>query len=331
MRVAVVIPTFNGAQFIVQTIAGIQAQTLSHWELIVVDDGSTDDTPQIVNTLLQSDRRIRMVQQSNGGIACARNRGLAECSASSEYVTFVDHDDLLQPNALAHLCMALDAETTASAAHGLVRTMDSAGVLREEDPVYEKATGRMTLTQFGVSPLSPAEPTTFASEAYYHTIQTVGQVMFRKAVVLAVGGFDFEAVPCDDWYLYLRILLRGDMVFIPEVVVWWRQHEGNTSNVTAKMRMGELIVCCKIAVLYELHEPFRTWALKCMLLHSLEETRHCLKSAASNLVSGHPNHALRFLQWAKENFKNYLARKAAMRCSPPGEPPEFVVPSVPDT
>ena len=96
--VSIITPCYNSAQYIAQTIASVQQQTLTTWEMIVVDDGSTDDSAAIVRAMSKEDERIRLVQKENGGSASARK--LALSIAEGEYIQFLDADDQLDMDKL---------------------------------------------------------------------------------------------------------------------------------------------------------------------------------------------------------------------------------------
>ncbi|HWI41149.1 MAG TPA: glycosyltransferase family 2 protein [Verrucomicrobiae bacterium] len=103
--VSVIIPAYNVGQYLRQTIGSVQAQSGPRWELVVVDDGSTDDTPQILREMADGDPRIRVLRQDNAGSAAARNTGLDH--ARGKYVTFLDGDDFWTPDFLSSLLEAL--------------------------------------------------------------------------------------------------------------------------------------------------------------------------------------------------------------------------------
>ena len=96
--VSIITPSYNSAQYIAQTIASVQQQTLTTWEMIVVDDGSTDDSAAIVRAMSKEDERIRLIQKENGGSASARK--LALSIAEGEYIQFLDADDQLDMDKL---------------------------------------------------------------------------------------------------------------------------------------------------------------------------------------------------------------------------------------
>jgi glycosyltransferase involved in cell wall biosynthesis len=105
--VSVVIPVHNYARYVPEAIASVQAQTLQAWECVVVDDGSTDDTPEVLARLSALDDRITVVRQAQRGLSAARNHGLQ--ASRGRYVQFLDADDLLHEGKLEVHVKALEA------------------------------------------------------------------------------------------------------------------------------------------------------------------------------------------------------------------------------
>ena len=98
MVISIITPCYNAAPYIATTIKSVQQQTFTGWEMIVVDDGSTDDSAEIVRQISQQDSRIKLVQKENGGSASARKIGLS--LAKGEYIQFLDADDLWRSDKL---------------------------------------------------------------------------------------------------------------------------------------------------------------------------------------------------------------------------------------
>lgn len=92
-QVSIIIPVFNASKYLEGTLVSVQKQTFSDWELIAVDDGSQDNSAEIVRTFAAGDPRIRLVQQPNAGVANARNRGYRESNPQTSYLIFLDNDD----------------------------------------------------------------------------------------------------------------------------------------------------------------------------------------------------------------------------------------------
>ena len=124
MTVSVIIPTHNYARFLEEAINSLRGGTYSDWECVVVDDGSTDDTPALVATLAASDPRIVYVSQVASGPSAARNAGLA--TASGEFVQFLDADDLLGPRKLQYQLEIFGRHPEADIVYGGVRYFDTA-------------------------------------------------------------------------------------------------------------------------------------------------------------------------------------------------------------
>ena len=98
MKVSIITPCYNAAPYIETTISSVQQQTLSDWEMIIVDDGSTDNSAEIIRQIAQHDLRIKLTQKENGGSASARKLVLS--IAQGEYIQFLDADDRLDKNKL---------------------------------------------------------------------------------------------------------------------------------------------------------------------------------------------------------------------------------------
>ena len=123
--VSIITPLYNSERFVGQTVESVLAQTYPHWEMIVVDDGSTDNGVEIVRRYMAQDKRIRLYQQPNGGCAAARNRGLNE--AKGRYYCFLDSDDYWDPTFLEEQ-LAFMAEKRAAIVTCSVRRVDENGV-----------------------------------------------------------------------------------------------------------------------------------------------------------------------------------------------------------
>ena len=106
MKVSIITPCYNAAPYIAATISSVQQQTLSDWEMIIVDDGSTDNSVEIIQKIIEGDYRIRLIQKENGGSASARNMGLE--MAQGEFIQFLDADDTIDQRKLEKQCKIMD-------------------------------------------------------------------------------------------------------------------------------------------------------------------------------------------------------------------------------
>ena len=201
---------FNGAGFINASIASILAQSFSEFELIVVDDGSTDATAQVLAGIL--DPRLRVLRQAvNGGVVAARNAGFL--AVRGRYVAALDHDDLSHPERLAHQVAYLDAHPEV--------------VLVATEIEIEEAAGRRHAPDHPTG----GDPALIRWLLHVDNPLTWSSVMFRSDAVRRLGAFmrpDYELA--DDFDLYHRLLMVGEIARLDEVLTVYRWHAGNTSH-----------------------------------------------------------------------------------------------------
>lgn len=201
--VSIVIPTRNRRQLLPETIATVLAQRFTSWELIVVDDGSLDDTPSYLQSI--TDPRVRSIRlEISEGASGARNAGLA--FARGEFCMFLDDDDLLRGDALGILCAALIAQPAALAASGACRLFHEDG---DSSRVYRPA--RASVRRIW-------------REVLFGWWSNSGQNLFRTSVVREIGGFDVTLRAAEDRQLWLDVARRGVVCLVPDVVLEYRQH-----------------------------------------------------------------------------------------------------------
>lgn len=229
-RVSIVVPTHGAAGLLEATLASIRAQTLVAWELIVVDDGSRDGTAAVAQALAEGDARVRVVRQENAGIARARNHGLAETDARSEFVIWLDHDDLWEPRALEWLAAALDARPGLVAAHGAARYIDALGQPLRPGELECYSRTRLGIDEGRLVAWPANRPTSFANLVYSDCVVSVGSLLARRRALPRDGPFDERAAPADDYDLWLRLARLGDFAFVDEVVLAYRLHARMTSG-----------------------------------------------------------------------------------------------------
>ena len=126
-QIGIVIPLYNGERYLTNTVESVLTQTFADWQLVIVDDGSTDGSGSLADALAARDLRIRVVHKPNGGVATARNAGLHALGGECEFVSFLDQDDIWYPDSLATLHLYLASDPQAIAAHGTHQPMDAAG------------------------------------------------------------------------------------------------------------------------------------------------------------------------------------------------------------
>lgn len=196
MRVGVVTPVHNVAGFIGATIASLIAQSHTDWAIVVVDDGSTDGTAEVVAGF--ANPRIRLVRQPNAGVAAARNRGIAELDPAAEAVLFLDGDDVLAPDALARLVRALRADPQAVAAYGAYAFVTEDGA-------------RITGRRAGPFPAGDILEPLLQRNLFANG----GHLLIRAAAVKAACGFRAGLAYGEDWEYWTRIALAGNFAVVP--------------------------------------------------------------------------------------------------------------------
>ena len=207
--VSVVIATRNRRQLLSETISTVLDQTFVDFEVIVVDDASTDDTVSFVRSL--PDPRIRVVtRQERGERSMARNAGLA--TARGEFVMFLDDDDLLRVDALAHLVAALRSNP-----HALAASASCRAALPNGDSVLFYRPSR--------------EYTGFVwRELLFGWWSNSGQNLFRTDVVRRLGGFDPALSFAEDRKLWLAVAWRGPVCVVPRTAMDYRIHDGQSKT-----------------------------------------------------------------------------------------------------
>jgi len=218
--VSVVVPTYNAQSFIVETLRSVLDQTMGDLELIVVDDGSSDDTVALVGAI--GDPRIRLVPQANAGRCVARNRGLD--LARAPLVCFLDHDDVWHPQKLAAQLQVLEREPDTALVHTDYR-MWYAGL----DGRFPDATELLPTTP------DPAIDETVSGWAYHHLLVDsfilTSTAIMRTQAVREVGAFDPALPYSEDWDLWFRLSRRWPFTKLKGHYALYRQLPSQGSRV----------------------------------------------------------------------------------------------------
>jgi len=264
MRVSVVIPAYNGAKYLTHTLESVRNQTVSDWELVIVDDGSTDTTAELALAYTKLDPRMRMVRQENMGAANACNRGFRDTDLRSNYVAFLDHDDVWESDALETLVTSLQDDPEAAAAYGLPRLVDSDGLLCGIGELEHMGRQRWGVLQDRLVTWPQDQPVTFAVMAYRCCIHTGGQVLIRRKALEEAGPFDPATSPCQDWDMWLRLCQRGHFRFVDKVILNYRWHQDNISHNRDLVRKGVIAVRRKLLATAD--EYHREAALRALII-----------------------------------------------------------------
>jgi glycosyltransferase involved in cell wall biosynthesis len=213
IRISIIIPAFNGEKYVAEAVEAARRQTRPPDEIVVVDDGSQDDTARVARAA-----GARVMQQENRGVCSARNTGLAH--TSGDLVVFTDHDDRLKPEALEIGLAALEAHPQCGFVYGYCSVIDERG-----QPVRQE-------------PRADVVDASYERMLAGHTLVPPGCAVFRRGIVEAVGGFREGGFLAEDYDLYLRVLRLAPAHCHNREVVEYRSHGGNASRYSYRQLGG---------------------------------------------------------------------------------------------
>lgn len=312
--VSVITPCFNYAQFLGETLECLLRQTYADWECVIVDDGSTDASPEVARRYQAQDRRIRYVRQENRGLPAARNTGLRE--SSGRYVFFLDADDLIHPDALGWLIAAMENSSRR------VALMQARNFYR--DPAADSF-------PFESRPRAAA----FLPNVLADNLAPVHCYLAERAMVLAAGGFDERLHACEDWDLWIRVALQGaELAHVDRVGAYYRRHA--TSMSTSKFRMWEAALRVRWKAFHQVTSGDGRAFLPPSVLSDCRQTiatnlkRDWIRLSAKLARHGEPALSKRFFELARDSrilgnahvypgemWARYLLHRVTRPCRPP--------------
>jgi glycosyltransferase involved in cell wall biosynthesis len=300
-RVSVIVPAFNSEATLDETLASVRAQTHRFLEIIVIDDGSTDGTGAIAEEHAGDDARVRLIRKPNGGVASARNIGIAE--ATGTFIAPVDADDLWHPKKIERQLAALGSHENV----GLVYCW------------FAKIDEESRITHLEGRSVHEGD---VLSDLCLHSIVGNGStpLMLRSAVV-AAGGYDESlkarcAQGCEDYKLYLRIAENYDYALVRDYLVGYRQLQKSMSRDQRQMLRSRDLVMHEIGAarpdLLPQLQRGRARQLRAMISHSFADgERGVARELLQELIRTNPGDLLRHVA----RFPRKLA--ARLRPSPP--------------
>lgn len=203
--VSVIIPCYNQAHYLGEAIESILNQTYQHYEIIVVDDGSPDNTAEVAARY----PGVRYVRQANQGLAGARNTGLRE--SKGEYVVFLDADDRLVPDAIKTNLNYMLTHSECALVTGQAQFISSDGLII---PMTHR----------------PSVSEDHYPELLRYNYILVGTLLYRRDVLMSVNGFNASVPGCEDYELHLRLAREFPIFCHDEVIMEYRQHEASMSR-----------------------------------------------------------------------------------------------------
>jgi glycosyltransferase involved in cell wall biosynthesis len=219
--VSILMPVFNGAAYVGRAIESALAQTYPDFELIIVNDGSTDNSAEVIRPYL-ADPRIRYLAQPNGGVAAARNAAIRV--AQGRYIGFLDQDDLWLPEKLRLQVQYLDEHPDVGLVHAVQSYIDSDG--RHTRLSFDDGFAKVSGWCF--------------KDLFIRNRIAVLTVLARKSVLDSIGPLN-ETIPGgDDYEMWLRISKHFPIGHLDQVLAHYRTHESNVSNDYFRMTRTDL-------------------------------------------------------------------------------------------
>lgn len=219
--VSVVIPAYNAEAFIEETITSVLKQTYERFEILVVDDGSCDRTAEIVSAIAERDRRVVLLQQTNAGVAAARNSGIEH--AKGEFVAPLDADDIWYPQNLEkQVRRIVDAGEKVGLVYSWSIDIDE----------YGQPTNCIHASRI--------ECNVYTTLLLHNFIANASSVLIRKACLDRVGGYDStlkqqQGQGGEDWDLHLRIAEHYEFRVVPDFLVGYRKLSSSMSTDSRQM------------------------------------------------------------------------------------------------
>jgi glycosyltransferase involved in cell wall biosynthesis len=231
--VSVVVPAWNAEKTLAETLASVAAQTYRNIEILIVDDGSADMTGAVAREFCRSESRARLISKENGGVALARNRGIAE--SSGEWIAPLDSDDLWHPTRLEKMvAAALSAPDEPGFVYCWCRHIDAEGRIKGSGPPWI-ISGR-----------------SFRQLAYMNAVGNGSSLLASRHALLAIGGYDASlraerAQGAEDMLVQIRIAREHPIVCVPEYLVGWRVAGGSMSSDVEQMDRSCRLVYRRLA------------------------------------------------------------------------------------
>lgn len=226
--VSVIIPAFNAARFITETLESVLSQTYRDIEVLVVDDGSQDHTAERVESFARKDPRVLLIKQANQGVAAARNLAIEQ--SRGEYIAPIDADDLWYPQKLEkQVQLILESKSSVGLVYTWSACINEQGLLTGR-ALYSNKVGDVYLDLLAGNFISNSS-----------------SPLIRRVCFEEIGGYNFQmkeqdAQGCEDWDIYLRVAERYQFQVVPEFLVGYRQTIGSMSCNYAAMAKSHSIM-----------------------------------------------------------------------------------------
>lgn len=248
--VSIVIPCYNSAHYVAQTLESILAQSYKNWECIIINDGSTDNLDDVLQNYLHDYTQIRCFKIQNAGLANARNTGILK--SEGEYIQFIDADDLIEPQKIESQVLYLNANPHIAMVCTEVYSFVDGEDVKVLNPLFAYAGEYLTLNQKQTNISNELyyniENSNFLSYILQNNFTSPHSPLLRKNLVDSVGLFDKTPRGCEDWHYWLRCVFFGaNIAFL------------NQQNTKALYRFSPLSMSKNMVVMQEGHLRVKEW------------------------------------------------------------------------
>jgi glycosyltransferase involved in cell wall biosynthesis len=229
-KVSIITSCYNAEKYVAKAMESVREQTFTDWEYVVIDDGSTDGSAQIIESYLEIEPRLRFGRQANGGMCNARNNGFKACSASSTYVLFFDADDFLEPQMVEVMVKYLDEHPGVGVAYCDHWNIDADDRVSERDYFLQ----RYVPSRFGVRSLpydTPETPLVAIAGGLGASLD--GRSLFRRSIYEKTSGWDEQLGRGGQVLdLFAQVALVSDIHFVAQKLHRYRLHNDSQSHRT---------------------------------------------------------------------------------------------------
>ena len=221
-QISIIIPAYNAERTIIETLQSVWQQTFQDFEIIIINDGSTDRTVELIQTI--KDPRLKIFSYENGGLPVARNRGITR--ATGKFIAFLDADDLWTADKLELQLKALQQNSQAGVAYSWTCFMD--------------------VDKQGKVSFLPSSQYSFSGNVYENLlisdfVHSGSNTLIRREAIDTAGEFDPTLKSCEDWDYWLRLAAKWHFVVIPKYHILYRRTPGAMSSKVEVMKEASLI------------------------------------------------------------------------------------------
>ena len=238
--VSILIPIFNGEKYILETLQSISRQTITNFEVIIINDGSTDHTSAIVQEYASADHRFRLFTRDNQGMAASLNFAISV--SLSDLIVRIDADDLMARNRLERQLAFLDENPSVSVASSYIYLINNKSKIIGKNQSKYTSMSEIYKTIDKCKPIGIPHP----------------GVIAKKNVILEVGGYRGQFWPADDVDLWTRIVeFGGEILIQPEFLTFYRIHSSSVSVDSAlkARKVYRWVSLCQKARVSGIKEP----------------------------------------------------------------------------